>query len=80
MLARSKKTGLTGSKWWILRPRTGDANRFSIAAEYASMAEFEETSAKRRADSEWKAMADELIGADWYAGIDIRISEVVDEG
>ena len=80
VMATMKKAGLAPSKWWILRPRSGDASRYSIAVQYASLAEFETHVAKRDADSGWQAMIKEREEADWFAGSEIVIAEVVEEG
>lgn len=76
--AYAKKAGLLPPKYWTLRPITGDIHKFTIAEQYASMAEYEETRAKRAADSGFQALVKEQ--SDWLAGLELIISEVVDEG
>ena len=80
VMAGQKKAGLAPSKWWILRPRSGDFSRFTMAAQFASLAEFEAHEAKRDADSGFQAMIKEREEADWYAGVEVIIAEVVEEG
>jgi hypothetical protein len=79
-MANMKKAGHAPSKWWILRPRTGDTNRFSIAAQFASWAELETQMEKRDADSGFQNLIKERQKTDWYAGIEITINEVFEEG
>ena len=78
LIARSKKAGLRG-EGVILRPITGEVAFIAFVGRYASMGEFEELRAKRRADSEWAAIAKEGFDSGWYLGTRRNIYEVVDE-
>ena len=74
-----EKEGFLPQKKWLLRPRTGDVNRFSAAAQFASIKEYGEWMAKAGANSAWQDRVRGLAEADWYAGTEVTISEVVEE-
>ena len=76
-----KKEGILPPKWWILRPRTGDTStRFSMVGEFASFEEFEKHEEKRNAGPEFQALQKEMWESGWYGGVEIIISQVVEEG
>ena len=79
-MATMTKAGIAPSKWWILRPRSGEITRFTLAAQFASMAEFEEHIAKRDGNSSFQALSRERMEAGWTTGIEIIFAEVIEEG
>ena len=62
--AQSEKAGSSGTGS-VLRSVTGDTNEVVVLVQYASLAEFEESFKKLRADSGWVAIARELRESDW---------------
>ena len=74
LIANGKKAGLTPSLGGsILWPITGETDWIGAAGRFASMAEYEETLGKRRADSGFMALVKELNEADWYLGVERQI-------
>ena len=57
--------------------RYGD--RFSVASQFASFAEYEKYLEKRDADSKYQAHLKEMGDSDWYVGVETIIAQVVEE-
>ena len=81
----AKKVNTISNKWgsalkvWLLRSRTGTFNSFTMAAQFASMAEYEASSEKRSTDSGFKALAKERQESDWFVDVETTINEVIEE-
>ena len=78
VIAKSKNWGAS-SKAWILRPRTGSFNRFTLAVQFASLAEYEESTARRNADPGFQALLKERQESDWFVDLETTINEVIVE-
>ena len=74
-----KKEGFEPQKKWLLRPRTGDTNRFVVSAQFTSFAAYGEFLAKGAASTAWQDRIKEINESDWYAGTEVTISELIEE-
>ena len=72
------KSGLAPSKWRILRPRSGDTDRFLMVAEFASMAEFEEKAPNLKGGV-FEALKKEMVTGGWLVGTDRAFSQILIE-
>lgn len=71
--------GTAPPKWWLPRQIAGHPNTFAFAAQYASMAEYEEQMNKAGADSSYLAFIKEMGETDWALGNERTIAQIVDQ-
>jgi len=68
------------SKWWLLRQVAANPNTIAIAAEYPSMAAYEESMEKAAADPAFQAMIKEMAETDWALGNERTFAQVIKKG
>lgn len=72
-----ERVGGLGLKTWIITGRTGQVNRITLAAQFASMGDFEEVLDKLGEDAALPALRAEQ--SNWCTGVERSVGKVIKE-
>ena len=78
ILAYQKKAGLLSGPIFLLQAETGERSKITFVEQQPSMAKYEETKTKMRADSGRMAIVKEMLDSDWFLGGTRHIYDVLE--